>query len=259
VQCAGWGHPVTTGGDGVDAYFTCGAMEPNDAAAHYSERLVPLPGIGVSYPMPEPVPPFPREKLRLPTDRRLYVCPQSLFKIHPAMDAVFARLLAADPGGALVFFQATASGVTERFAARLQRSLAAQGVAPGSQLKFLPRMNPRAFRRVLAAADVVVDTTHWSGGNTTLDAIAAGTPVVTVPGRFMRARQTAAMLAMLDLPELVADSPDALVDLAVAVAGDADLNRSLRSRMAERRGALFDQPAPLASFADALLRLGAGG
>ena len=32
VQCAGWGHPVTTGGDGVDAYFTCGAMEPADAA-----------------------------------------------------------------------------------------------------------------------------------------------------------------------------------------------------------------------------------
>lgn len=259
VQCAGWGHPTTTGGEAVGHYFTCGAMEPGEARAHYSEELIALPGLGVSYPMPETAPAFARAQMRLPEDRRLYVCPQSLFKIHPAMDAVFARLLAADPGGALVFFQATARGVTERFAARLQRSLSAQGVAPGSQLKFLPRMNPAAFRRVLAAADVVLDTTHWSGGNTTLDAIAAGTPVVTVPGRFMRARQTAAMLAMLELPELVAPSPDALVDSALAVAADADLNRSLRSRMAARRGALFDQPAPLASFAEALLRVGAGG
>src|SRR5262245_10606880 len=139
VQCAGWGHPVTTGGDGIDAYFTCGAMEPAEAAAHYTERLVRLPGLGVSYPMPEPAPPFPREQLRLPTDRRLYVCPQSLFKIQPEMDAIFARLLEADPGGAIVFFQAPARAVTERFAARVQRAIAARGVAPGSQLKFLPR------------------------------------------------------------------------------------------------------------------------
>jgi predicted O-linked N-acetylglucosamine transferase (SPINDLY family) len=259
VQCAGWGHPVTTGGGAVDHYFTCAAMEPGDARAHYSEQLIPLPGLGVGYPMPETGPAYGRAQLRLPEGRRLYVCPQSLFKIHPAMDQVFARLLAADPGGALVFFQATARGVTERFAARLERSLAARGIAPGSQLKFLPRMNPAAFRRVLAAADVVIDTTHWSGGNTSLDAIAAGTPVVTVPGRFMRARQTAAMLAMLELPELVAASPDALADSAVKVAAEADLNRSLRGRIAAGRGALFDQRAPLESFAEALLRVGAGG
>lgn len=258
VQCAGWGHPVTTGGDGIDAYFTCGAMEPADAAAHYSERLVRLPGLGVSYPMPEPAPPFPREQLRLPVDRRLYVCPQSLFKIHPDMDEVFARLLEADPGGALVFFQATARAVTERFAARVQRALSARGLAPGSQLKFLPRMNTTAFRRVLAAGDVVVDTIRWSGGNTSLDAIAAGAPVVTLPGRFMRARQTAAMLRMMGLAELIAESTEDLVARAVSIARDPGRNRDLRRRIAERRGRLFDQAEPLEAFAEALLRLGAG-
>jgi CRISPR-associated protein Csy1 len=253
VQCAGWGHPVTTGGEAVDRYFTCAAMEPSGAAAHYSEHLVGLPGLGVSYAMPAVEAPFERAKLRLPDDRRLYVCPQSLFKIHPAMDALFARLLAADPGGAIVFFQATARAVTERFAARLQCALAAHGVAPGAQLKFLPRMNASAFRRALAAADVVVDTTHWSGGNTSLDAIAASVPVVTLPGDFMRARQTAAMLRMADLPELVAGSADEYVRLAIAVASDRDRNSNLRRRLAERRGELFDQREPIAAFADALL------
>lgn len=258
VQCAGWGHPVTTGGDGVDAYFTCGAMEPDGADAHYSERLVRLPGLGVSYPMPEPSPPFPREQLRLPADRRLYVCPQSLFKIHPDMDDVFARLLEADPGGAIVFFQAPARAVTERFAARIQRALAQRGIAPGAQLKFLPRMNTGAFRRALATGDVVVDTVRWSGGNTSLDAIAAGTPVVTLPGRFMRARQTAAMLRMIGLDELVADSIPDLVARAVSIARDAGRNRDLRRRIAERRGRLFDQEEPIEAFAEALLRLGSG-
>jgi CRISPR-associated protein Csy1 len=249
---------VTTGGAATDHYLTCAAMEPEDARAHYSENLVGLPGLGVGYAMPETPPAFEREKLRLPTDRRLYICPQSLFKIHPAMDALFARLLAADPEGVIVFFQATARGVTDRFAARLQRSLAAHGVAPGAQLKFLPRMNSTAFRRALAAVDLVIDTTHWSGGNTSLDAIAAGVPVVTLPGHFMRARQSDAMLRMIGLAELVADSPDDYVARAVAIASDAPRNRALRARIAERRGAIFDRPEPVAAFAETLLALGAG-
>ena len=258
VQCAGWGHPVTTGGVATDHYFTCAAMEPDGALAHYSENLIALPGLGVSYAMPEVAPPYEREKLRLPADRRLYICPQSLFKIHPAMDAAFARLLAADPAGAIVFFQAPARAVTERFAARLQRALSVHGVAPGAQLKFLPRMNPAAFRRALAAADVVIDTTHWSGGNTSLDAIAAGVPVVTMPGELMRGRQTAAMLRMMGLDELVAGSTSEYIALAVAVASDRSRNLALRERIAGRRGVLFDQREPLAAFAGALLAAAAG-
>jgi CRISPR-associated protein Csy1 len=149
--------------------------------------------------------------------------------------------------------------VTERFAARVQRAIAARGVAPGSQLKFLPRMNTTAFRRVLAAADVVIDTLRWSGGNTSLDAIASGTPVVTCPGRFMRARQTAAMLRMIGLAELVVDSADDLVARAVSIARDPERNWDLRRRIAERRALLFDQDAPVEAFGEALLRLGAGG
>jgi CRISPR-associated protein Csy1 len=257
VQCAGWGHPVTTGGDAVDHYFTCREMEPGDARAHYTEDLIELPGLGVRYPMPATPGPFPREKLRLPTDRRLYICPQSLFKIHPAMDALMARLLEADPEGVLLFYQGGGRAVTERFAARLQRALAARGIAPGGQLKFLPRMNSEAFRRVLAAADVVVDTLHWSGGNTSLDAISAGTPMVTLPGRFMRGRQSAAMLGLMGLDELVASSEDDYVERAVAIASDRDRNRSLRERIVARRGELFDRSEPVEAFSEALLRVAA--
>ncbi|MEO8132766.1 MAG: tetratricopeptide repeat protein, partial [Betaproteobacteria bacterium] len=42
VQCAAWGHPVTTGQDTIDYFFTAGGMEPANADAHYTERLVRL-------------------------------------------------------------------------------------------------------------------------------------------------------------------------------------------------------------------------
>jgi predicted O-linked N-acetylglucosamine transferase (SPINDLY family) len=69
----------------------------------------------------------------------------------------------------------------------------------------------------------------------------------------MRARQTAAMLRMAGLDELVAGSADEYVKLALAVASDRSRNADLRRRISERRGDLFDQREPVTAFGDALL------
>jgi protein O-GlcNAc transferase len=255
LQCAGWGHPVTTGSDAIDVFLTAASMEPPQAAAHYSEELVGLPGLGVDYPLPAVPEGVARAAFGLPGDRRIYACPQSLFKIHPDMDGLFADLMQGDPSGVLVFFQATARGVTEAFARRLQRILATRRIPPRGQLKFLPRLPGRDFRALLAASDVVVDTVHWSGGNTSLDALAAGTPVVTIPGRFMRGRQTAAMLGAMGLETLVAPDLAAAARTAIEVATQPDLRRDMSSAILERRGAIFSRPEPTAALGEALLRL----
>ena len=173
------------------------------------------------------------------------------------MDALFASILEADPEAVLVFFQAAARAVTEQFARRLQGVLAARGIPARGQLKFLPRMDGAAFRRVLASVDVVLDTVHWSGGNTTLDALAAGTPVVALPGRFMRGRQTAAMLRALGLEELVADSAADYARIAVEAARDRARNAALREAVVRERGALFERPEPVTALQSVLLGLAA--
>jgi predicted O-linked N-acetylglucosamine transferase (SPINDLY family) len=258
VQLAGWGHPVTTGSDAIDAFISSGPMEPADGQSHYAEPLLRLPGIGVDYALPVVPEGATRAAFSLPANRRLYACPQSLFKIHPDMDAAFAELLASDEDGVLVFFQATSRAVTEAFARRVQGALAARGVPPRGQLKFLPRMGGRDFRALLSVADVVLDTAHWSGGNTSLDAFAAATPVVTTNGRFMRGRQTAAMLAMMRLPSLVAPDLARAVATAIEVASQPDLRRQLSQAIVERRTVLFSRAEPVAALGAALHELTAG-
>ncbi|HZQ60325.1 MAG TPA: tetratricopeptide repeat protein, partial [Casimicrobiaceae bacterium] len=63
-QFAGWGHPITTGHETVDAFISCETMEPPDAPEHYTERLVLLPGIGTRYIRPE----VPQEATRAAFD-----------------------------------------------------------------------------------------------------------------------------------------------------------------------------------------------
>ena len=60
----------------------------------------------------------------------------------------------------------------------------------------------------MRCATSMVDTLHWSGGNTSLDALACALPIVTLPGRFMRGRQSAGMLRLMGIDELVARDAD---------------------------------------------------
>ena len=79
-------------------------MEPPDADAHYVEPLLRLPGIGTCYRRPTLPERVARAHFDLPEDRVLLLCPQSLFKVHPDNDALFARVLAANPAAMLVMF-----------------------------------------------------------------------------------------------------------------------------------------------------------
>ena len=80
----------------------------------------------------------------------------------------------------------------------------------------------------------MVDTLHWSGGNTSLDALACGLPVVTLPGAFMRGRQSAGMLSLLGVPELIARDRADYVSLASRLIAEPAWRRSLADRIRRR-------------------------
>jgi len=260
AQCAAWGHPVTTGSDLVDYYLTCSRMEPPGGRGHYAESLLELPGLGTKYALPGPaVHDLAPEAFSLPSDRHLYVCPQSLFKIHPDNDGLYLDILAADDKAVIVFFQSEYMQITQSFLDRVTRAMVDRGIPPRNQIKFLPRLNPVLFRSVLALADAVLDTVHWSGGNTSLDALSAGAPVVTLPGTFMRGRQSKAMLEMLGVPELIADNSEDYVAIALRLATDAHYKEAIKQRILADRGILFDRSEPLHALALHLERIHSNG
>lgn len=251
VQACAWGHPVTSGHANVDHYLSVAAMEPEGAQASYTERLHLLPGLGTRYPVPRAAP-ADAAALGLPAGRHLYLVPQSLFKIHPDNDALFAGVLAADPEGHLVVFEARQPAVTQAWLERLARALETPVERARERVAVLPYMPHERFLQVNAACDVMLDTLHWSGGNTSLDALAAGLPVVTSPGRFMRGRQSAAMAAMLGLERELVVGLEGYVERAVALGRDAPARREIAARLVERREALFDRRDAVPALQDFL-------
>lgn len=238
VQLALYGHPVTTGIPNVDWFLSHRDCETAEAAAHYSERLLQLPS-GVTYACFAPprggVPARSRAELGLPAQGRLYLCPQALMKLHPAFDPMLAQILRRDPEGRVVLARSQQTHWNELVLARLRRMM--PDVV--DRVGFLPWLGQGDFLAALAAADVVLDTPHFSGGATTFDAFAAGAPVVTLPGRFLRGRQTFALYKRMDLMDGVANSEQDYVERAIALASDRERRAALCAGLAERGRRIF--------------------
>ena len=241
VQCAAWGHPVTTGLPTIDYFLSSVAMEPPEGDVYYTERLVRLPGLGLCY-SPDPIPPpvaaggHGAAPVRDPAnpDAPVFWSGQALYKYLPSYDAMFSRIAAALGRCRFVFIAfARSRALTDMFRARLGAAFAAAGLDADRYVTILPPLSQRDYLEAVARADIILDTPGWSGGKSTLDCLAANPAIVTLPGRFMRGRHTAAILRRIGCEATIAGSEDDYVAIAVRLARDpvwrADIRRTVAS------------------------------
>lgn len=247
VQCVSFGHPDTTGIPAMDWFVSNDLYEGPQAQAHYSERLFllrELPTLAYYYRPELPQPLKSRADFGLPADAPLYLCPQNLFKFHPDMDALLAGILRADPRGRLVVIEGKIGHWTELLRRRWRS--ACPDVL--DRIAFLPRQDTRDYVNLIALADVMLDTVHFNGMNTSLEAFAVGTPVVTLPGEFQRGRHTQAMLRAMGLTELIAADAAQYVEIATRLGRDAQARGRLREAILARNAVLYENPAVVAEF-----------
>jgi len=242
VQCVAWGHPITSGLPTIDYFLSSDLMEPEDAESHYREQLIRLPNLSISYPKPElPPNPIPRSQFQIPEDAIVYLCCQSLFKYLPQYDYIFAAIAAQVPKAKFVFiYSNNGNYVTHQFQQRLQTAFAEFNDSEEYCL-IMPRLNREEYLSLNLISDIFLDTIDWSGGNTTLEAIACNLPVVTLPKQFMRSRHSYAMLKILEITETIANTESEYIDIAVKLGLDPAWRASIVEKM--RRERLYDDKA----------------
>ena len=262
VQCAAWGHPVTSGLPSIDCFLSSQAMEPRGASAHYAERLVTLPRLGICFrPTVTHVPSqtsmrtraAERAEFGLRPDAVVYWSGQNLPKYRPCDDEVFPRIAAAVPDCQFVFIAfGHGAEMTRRFARRLDRAFARHGLDAAAHCVVLPQLSPERFIAAASMCDVVLDTIGWSGGRSTLDLLAVDPVIVTWPGPFLRGRHTAAILETIGAPETIAASLDAYVDLAIRLGREPDRRSAVRRKVADGKARAYDDGAAIRAMAEAL-------
>ncbi|MFN3228160.1 MAG: hypothetical protein ACE360_18200 [Hyphomicrobiales bacterium] len=103
----------------------------------------------------------------------------------------------------------------------------------------MPKQTAAGFYALLANADVLLDTLHFSGGMTSFEAIWAGTPFVTERGEFMRGRVTAGLCDLLGLDQAVVSGANAYAERAVELAHAGAAREVFVAHVAEHRARLL--------------------
>lgn len=252
LQLVACGHPDTTGLSSLDGFISGDPLDKPDAQDHYTEPLIRLSGFPfyLRRPAIETVMPD-RDKLGLAENKRLYVCPQSLFKFHPEFDAMLADILTRDPRGQLVLIEQLHPGITAQLKTRLGKSVPDLD----RRLVVLGRLTPADFMTLLVSADAVLDPWRFGGGSSSLEAFAQGVPVVTRPGDYLRERVTMAAYRKMGIEELIADSAESYADIAVRLAKDFAWSAELANHLRQEAPALFLDRMELRRMEEAFIEL----
>ncbi|WP_228060314.1 MULTISPECIES: O-linked N-acetylglucosamine transferase, SPINDLY family protein [unclassified Coleofasciculus] len=243
VQCVAWGHPVTSGLPTIDYFLSSELMESENAQDHYTETLIRLPNIGVSYPKPY-IPPLSKTRAdyQLREDAVIYLCCQAPFKYLPQYDYIFAEIARRVPQAQFLFLRG------ELLQPRLERAFSAIGFKYEDYCLFLTIPERFDYLMINLLSDVYLDTLDWSGGNTSLEAIACNLPIVNCPGEFMRGRHSDSFLKMIGVTETIAQNEADYIEIAVKLGLDSAWRHHIAERMKERHDRLFDDKACVAGL-----------
>jgi protein O-GlcNAc transferase len=234
VQVAFMGYPGSTGLDAMDYRLTDPYLDPpglNDA--YYSEESLRLPNTFWCYNPLASESRVPAPGINtLPALTNGYVtfgCLNNFCKINDGVLELWAKVLTAVPHSRLMLL--VPMGQARQW---IFEKLQTYGMEAG-RVEFMER-KPRAdYLKSYHHIDLGLDTLPYNGHTTSLDSFWMGIPVVTLMGQTVVGRAGCSLLCNLGLKELVAQTPEQYVEIAVKLAGNlprlSELRTTLRQRM----------------------------
>ena len=253
IQCVTWGHPMTTGIKNIDYFFSSVALEPENPQNNYTETLICLENLSPYYyplSLPESLQKT-RSELGLPENNHLYICPQSLFKLHPDFDLTLSAILHADPLGKIILLNGGKENYTKLLKKRFEQTI------PDviDQIIILPRLSEADFLNLVLQADVMLDPIYFGGGNTTYEALGLGTPVVTLPGNHLRSRISYGCYQQMDFLDCVAHNIEEYINIAVNIGTNPEYRQIISQRILAQNYKLFQNQEALEEMEQQLLKL----
>jgi protein O-GlcNAc transferase len=118
---------------------------------------------------------------------------------------------------------------------------------------FLPRReDERWFVAAIGQCDIVLDSIGWSGGNSTLESLHHGLPIVTMAAPLMRGRHSMAILKMMGVEETIIETVDDYVFTAVRLAQDVPWRAAVKNRILENKHRVYRDTTSVSALGDFL-------
>jgi protein O-GlcNAc transferase len=231
IQVNYLGYPGTLGSHYIDYLIADSVLIPKTHQPYYAEKVVYLPD---SYQVNDSTRPisdkqFSRLELGLPESGFVFCCFNSSYKITPDTFDGWMRILRQVQGSVLWLYEDNPGA-----ADNLRKEARHRGVSD-ARLVFARRMDLPEHLARHRQADLFLDTLPYGAHTTASDALWAGLPVLSCLGDTFAGRVAASLLTAIDLPELVASTPQAYEALAIELATNCERLKQLKHRLIHNR------------------------
>jgi len=240
-QCNTWGHSDTSGIDTIDYFISSKYFDTEKTARdNYTENVILMDSLSTYY-----INPLRSYRIQEFKDRRafgyspknhLYICPQSLFKLHPDFDSYLTDILRRDPDGIVVLmdFLQKKQIILQRLENICSSSLL-------SRIHFVGSMPHREYLNFIQICDVMLDTYPFGGCNSSLEAFSLHKMVVTQKSSLINGSFTAGFLQKMDLSEWICKSKKQYVDLAVRLGTNPLFRQEIEHKISQKHCLLFEE------------------
>lgn len=222
-QVAWCGYVDTTGLAEMDAIIADRHHIRADEERFYGERVLRMPESWLCALPPTDAPGAAQPPCRT-SGIVTFGCFASPAKINPPLLRLWREILQAVPRSRLVLKYTAMGESRERILAALE------GIEP-ERIVIEGHSARDAILRRYGDIDIALDSTPYSGGFTTIEALWMGVPVVTTPGSTFCSRHSTSFLTTAGLNELVAQDSARYVGKAIALAGDVGALSQYRARL----------------------------
>jgi predicted O-linked N-acetylglucosamine transferase (SPINDLY family)/cephalosporin hydroxylase len=245
VQVTSVSSVVTTGIRHMD-YYISGKLTDwcNDAEQHYQEKLLKLDGSVhcFSYGSEQNTATIKvsRQSVGIAESAVVFICGANLFKITPELSNSWAKIIAAVPYSVLVLypFGPNWSNIyaKEVFKTQLTKTFERHGVELERLLILDPNPIPNRddIKEYLKLADIYLDSYPFAGTTSVIDPLEVGLPIVARQGTCFRSAMGAALIQELAMPDLIANSEESYIQIAIALGTDQELRQQKSEQIQQK-------------------------
>ena len=229
IQMTYLGYPGSTGLDTIDYRLSDPHLDPPETdLSVYSEETIHLPETywcyqpGGSTPLIAPPPVKAAGYIT-------FGCLNNFAKVSPMALELWSQILQATAHARLIIHSHPGTHrnkIREHFG---------KNAITMDRIEFTEHQAWLDYLNTYSRIDIGLDPIPYNGGITSCDSLWMGVPVVSLAGRTAVGRAGKSILSNIDLQELVANTPEEYVGIAVKLAGDlprlTELRHTLRERM----------------------------
>ena len=245
IQVTSGGSVVTTGMRHMDYYISGTLTDPSPAAQeHYREKLVKLEGTAHCFSYgcesEKATTEVDRENLGISEEAIVFISGANFFKIVPELIHTWAKIIVEVPNSVLVLlpFGPNWSNAypKQAFEEHLQNIFGQYGISAKRLLVLDPQPVPNRedVKEYYKIADIYLDSYPFSGTTSLVEPLQVNLPVISRQGHTFRSAMGAAMIQSLDLRDLVANSEESYIQLAVELGTNPQLRKQKSDRIKQK-------------------------